>query len=118
MRSKWGAEFEVLSETTKQQQLEPTHRLFSLFYRVYKPQDPACLHMLARVCEAVSAVQDSKLVFASCKGDELDRACLQMSRICVATLKTLQFQGCVELMLLKHICPVAASIEAQACICL
>lgn len=91
----WQAEFDALSEATKAQQLRPLHRLFSLFHRVYRPHDPACLHVLARVCEAVAAVQDNKLLFASCSGEELDRACLHVSRICTATLRTLQHQGCV-----------------------
>jgi hypothetical protein len=92
----WRAEFDVLSETTKQQQLRPLHRLFSLFHRVYRPQDPACLHMLARVCESIAAVQSNKLIFASCVGEELDRACLHVARTCTATLQTLQHQGCVS----------------------
>ena len=93
----WQAEFEVLSEATKQQQLRPLHRLFSLFHRVYRPQDPACLNMLARVCEAMTTVHGNRLLFASCTGEELDRACLHVARICTATLRSLQHQGCVPL---------------------
>ena len=100
MCSVWRAEFEVLAETTKLQDLRPLHRLFSLFHRVYRPQDPACLHMLARVCGALSAVHGNRLLFTSCTGEELDRACLHVSRICTAILRSLQHQGCALLLCL------------------